>query len=103
MPSTSIGRTPGQLRQHPGELRRGHLERLAPHVLLGDQITRQEAFGEQQQINIRGVRRPGEVQDGTCRRVHVAEDLPRRARTDPHHANLRPTPAGHVLPVAPCG
>jgi hypothetical protein len=55
---------------------------------LADQVALQEALGKQQQLNVCPVRLPSEVVDDADRRVHVTEDLPRLARTDPHPAKL---------------
>jgi hypothetical protein len=56
------------------------------HVLKRYGASLKEALGKQQQVNVRRVGLRGEVLDVADSAVHVAEDLPGLARTDPHHA-----------------
>ncbi|GAB3186760.1 hypothetical protein GCM10027259_51720 [Micromonospora palomenae] len=57
-------------------------------MLTRDQIALQEALREQQQFNPRRVSPVREVLDDRHCRVHLTEDLPGLAGTDPHRANL---------------
>jgi hypothetical protein len=59
------------------------------------EVSLKEALGKQQKVNLRRVGLRGEVLDVADGPVHLAQDLPRLARPDPHHATLY----GHLARV----
>jgi hypothetical protein len=95
---------PGQMLQDRGERYRVDLERLAVHMLLGDESSPAESTREQQQINARGVGLPGEVPDNVQRPIDVAEHLPRLACTHPHPRQpTRPNARAALASAQPAG
>jgi hypothetical protein len=59
---------------------------MTPRVRLGNQVALQEAFGTQQKISALPPRLVAESLDAAHGRIHIAEDLRRLARPDPHSA-----------------